>query len=181
VSVGVAEAQVATVPPASVAPQSVSAPPAAAPPAPAAATMVVQDVPAPIILPDRGPIKVALPAKAAAPAARASTRTLAFTPRATGTWFVQVGAFRNPGVARDGWRHATRRMPALANHAPTGARFEGKGGGFYRLAFGGFTRTDAANLCRRYRGTGGSCFIRPQAGDAIASWAPRKPVQLAAR
>jgi Flp pilus assembly protein TadD len=120
---------------------------------------------APLLRADPRAIKVAL-TRASAPA--------------RGNWFVQVGAFRNAAVARDGWRRATRRMPALAGRTPTGARYASNGSAFYRLAFGGFPRSEADAVCRRYRATGGACFVRAAAGDQIASWAA-KPIQLASR
>jgi Flp pilus assembly protein TadD len=123
--------------------------------------------PAPLLRAESHPVKVAV-----------ARRPVAAPPR--GNWFVQVGAFRNAKVARDGWRHATRRMPALARHTPTEARFAAKGGAFYRLAFGGFSRGDADATCRRYRASGGACFVRGSAGDQIASWVA-KPVRVAAR
>ena len=131
---------------------------------------------APLLRAEPRAVKVAVAARAAAAPAR-------------GNWFIQVGAFRNAKVAHDGWRHATRRMPALARHTPTEARFAGKGGAFYRLAFGGFSRGDADAMCRRFRATGGACFVRGAAGDQVASWVPKgvqvaarvKPIQLASR
>ena len=69
---------------------------------------------------------------------------------------------------------------SLARHTPTEARFAAKGGAFYRLAFGGFSRGDADATCRRYRASGGACFVRGSAGDQIASWVA-KPVRVAAR
>ena len=132
--------------------------------------------PAPLLRAETRAIKVAL-TRAAAPGKVALTRSVA---AAGGNWFVQVGAFQNAAVARDGWRRATRRMPALAQRTPTGARYAAKGAAFYRLAFGGFARSEADAVCRRYRATGGACFIRPAAGDQIASWAA-KPIQLASR
>lgn len=121
--------------------------------------------PAPLLRADTRAIKVAL-TRAAAPA--------------KGNWYVQVGAFRNAAVAQDGWRKVTRRMPTLARSMPTTARFAAKSGSFYRLAVGGFARGEADAVCRRYRATGGACFVRSAAGDQIASWAA-KPIQLASR
>lgn len=123
--------------------------------------------PAGLLRADAGAIKVAM-TRAAAPA------------RAKGNYFVQLGAFRTAAVLREGWRSATHRMPALARHTPTSARFAYRGGAVYRLAFGGLVRQEADGLCRRYRATGGACFVRTGAGDRMAYWAA-KPVQLASR
>lgn len=110
---------------------------------------------------------------------RIRTATAPRTP-AKGNWYVQIGAFQNAAVARDGWSRALRRLPALAEHRPAGMNFAAKGANFYRLAIGGFTRADADALCRGYRARGGVCFVRTHAGDQMASWL--KPgVQLASR
>ena len=160
----VAEAALATLP-------TPAAAPAAAPAdvrlAERAMTSLPVARPAPLIAAQMRAIKVALKRVPVA----APTR---------GDWFVQIGAFRNVAVSRDGWRHATRRMPALASRIPTNARFASKSGAVYRLAFGGFARSEADQLCRRYRASGGACFVRTGAGDRVAQWA-NKPVQLASR
>jgi hypothetical protein len=98
-----------------------------------------------------------------------------------GQWYVQVGAYRNPAVAENGWKQVTRRMPALARNVPVTARFAAKGGDFYRLAFGGLGRSEAESVCRRYKASGGACFVRAAAGDQVASWAAPKTIQLASR
>ena len=58
-------------------------------------------------------------------------------------------------------------------------------GSFYRLSVGGFARGDADAMCRRYRATGGVCFVRAGAGDQVAQWlrpgGDRGGVQLASR
>lgn len=176
----VAQADVPAAPAATAEPMAVAeAALAALPPVPATA--------ADVRLAERAmtPVPVAVPAPA--PLIRAQMRAIkvalnrAAPPApARGNWFVQVGAFRNVAVAHDGWRHATRRMPALAARTPTNARFVAKGGTVYRLAFGGFARPEADALCRRYRSTGGACFVRAGAGDRVAQWAA-KPTQLASR
>lgn len=114
----------------------------------------------------------------------ATARPVAAPVRAKGDWVVQLGAFQNAGVAKDGWHRATRRLPALAQHRPNGVSASIRGATFYRLSVGGFTRADAVALCRGYRAKGGVCFVRATAGDQMAAWlrAPGKgAVQLAAR
>ena len=120
---------------------------------------VVQALPTPLITADRIPAKVFAQHHAAA-------RTIA----AKGNWYVQLGAFNNAGVAKDGWSQATRRFAALSGYAPTGTLFAAKTGSFYRLSVGGFTRSDADAMCRRYRAKGGDCFVRAGAGDQTAQW-----------
>lgn len=96
---------------------------------------------------------------------------------AKGTWFVQLGAFDNAGVAKDAWSRAQRRYPAFAEQVPTGMEFKS----FYRLSVGGFSRGDANTMCRSYRAKGGSCFVRTAAGDQTAQWVKSTKVQLASR
>jgi Flp pilus assembly protein TadD len=100
---------------------------------------------------------------------------------AKGDWVVQLGAFENAAVARDGWKRATRRFAALSDHQPGGMSTSLNGASFYRLSVGGFARTDAVALCRSYRAKGGTCFVRQQAGDRLAAWAQAKGVELASR
>lgn len=101
---------------------------------------------------------------------RAATAT---APRAvaSGNFYVQVGAYRNAGVARDAWGRVSRRYAAFAGHAPHGMSIVSGGASFYRLSVGGFARVDAVAMCRRYRIAGGTCFVRAGAGDQVAMWA----------
>jgi hypothetical protein len=112
----------------------------------------------------------AAPAKAPAPAKRAS-----------GTHYVQLGAYANAAVARDAWVRYTRRVPALGDATPQGAQVSTQAGTFYRLSVGGFARPDADALCRQVKAGGGSCFVRAAAGDTVASWAKPARAQVAAR
>ena len=99
---------------------------------------------------------------------------------AAGNFYLQLGAFENAAVARDGWARAVRRFAPLAEHSPSGMMFKQGAGSFYRLSVGGFARADAVALCAGYRARGGNCFVRAGAGDQLASWAkPRR--ELAAR
>ena len=98
---------------------------------------------------------------------------------AKGNWYVQIGAFQNASVAKNGWNQATRRFAALQGHVPTGTAFTSKIGAVYRLSVGGFTRGDADAMCRRYRDAGGACFVRAGAGDQTAQWLRKPATQLA--
>lgn len=133
---------------------------------------IVQAVPAsrpePVIAP--APARVAKASATASPAVRG------------GKYYVQLGAYSNANVARDAWSRHTRRVPDLAARAPQGARVSTRAGTFYRLSVGGFARKNADTLCRQVRATGGACFVRVQAGDALARWArPGRDAQLASR
>ncbi|MGK6323539.1 tetratricopeptide repeat protein [Sphingomonas sp. DT-51] len=94
-------------------------------------------------------------------------------PPARGRYFVQLGAYGSVAVARDGWRGAVRRWPALGQWRPmrlkvTGAMTR------YQLSIGGVSRGDAIRLCRVYRARGGRCFVRLVAGDRPAPWRERR-------
>jgi Flp pilus assembly protein TadD len=99
---------------------------------------------------------------------------------ASGTYYVQLGAYDNAGVAHDGWVRATRRLPALAGQIPQGMSFTQNGASFYRLSVGGFSKDDARRLCGQYHARGGRCFIRTGAGDQVAQWA-HKGTEFASR
>ncbi|MES2096212.1 MAG: tetratricopeptide repeat protein [Pseudomonadota bacterium] len=90
-----------------------------------------------------------------------------------GNFFVQLGAYDNAGVARDGWARASRAYSGFAGKAPQGMPVTVGGKSFYRLSVGGFDRAGAVKLCQGYRQRGGVCFIREGAGDKAAAWAKR--------
>ena len=156
---------------------------------------VVQTLPTVLIASARGPVKVPVAPRVAAvrPPVASATRVAAVAPRpAGGTWFVQLGAYANAGVARDDWGRARRRYAAFAGSTPQGATIKVGAASFYRLSVGGFARADADRACREYRAAGGHCFVRTGAGEQVASWvhgggpqvaarAKPKPVQVASR
>lgn len=120
---------------------------------------------------ERQEIVQAIPVRVAAPAA---VRTIG-----KGKFYVQLGAYASPAVARDSWRSLSRRTPVLADHAPAVGQVRTRAGTFHRLSVGGFDRASADGLCGQVKSSGGACFVRQQAGDMIASWA--KGVRMAAR
>ena len=101
-------------------------------------------------------------------------------PLDSGNYYVQLGAFENAAVARDGWARAMRRFPRLADQTPQGMIFSQDGTSYYRLSVGGFAKADARRLCDAYQARGGRCFIRTDAGDQLAQWV-RKGTELASR
>lgn len=107
-------------------------------------------------------------------------KTASTTSTTKGSYFVQLGAYANAGVARDGWMKATRRYPAFAGQQPSGVSVRTAAGQFYRLSVGGFVRGDAVAMCSAYRAHGGTCFVRAGAGDQVARWV-QTPRQLASR
>ena len=153
---------------------AIAAVPATSGPVFAAASAVVQPLPAAPAVIKR---VVASPAayKVAVKAAAARVAD-----RAKGKWFVQIGAYATASVARDDWARATRRDAAFRGLTPDAMTFQAKGAQVYRVSVGGFARGEADALCRSFRVKGGRCFVRQGAGEQIASWA-RKDVQLASR
>jgi Flp pilus assembly protein TadD len=119
------------------------------------------------------PVRVA---KAAAPQKPAEVRAT----RQPGNYYVQLGAYENAAVARDGWARYARRVPALAGVTPQGMNVSTAAGTFYRLSVGGFARQDAAALCGQVKARGGICFVRLQAGDQVAAWVKGR-TQVASR
>ena len=112
---------------------------------------------------------------------RAEAPVVARAP-APGRWYVQLGAYENAAVARDGWARASRRYAGFANLTPAGMSASVGGASYYRLSVGGFARGDAERMCRGYRVKGGRCFVRQQAGDQVAAWVKGgKGVQVASR
>ena len=146
---------------------------------------VVQQIPVRLIRPAAGAMKIMV-AKVRAPVA-APTPVAGSDPSivkpisAQGDWYVQFGAYENAAVARDGWSRIQHRYAALRELSPTGANFASKSGSFYRLSVGGFARGDADRLCRSVRAKGGACFVRKDAGDAVAKWLVPAKTQMASR
>lgn len=120
-----------------------------------------------LIRPARGATKVAVASIRPAPT--------------SGQWYVQLGAFKNAGAAKDAWAHATRRDASFRGRTPTGMNVSVKGAAFYRLSVGGFARGDADGMCKRYRAVGGACFVRAGAGDRMAQWLRPNGAQVASR
>ncbi len=140
---------------------------------------VVQALPAMMLRPAGGPIKVA-----AAPSMSGrglATAAYAVKTPATGNWYVQIGAFGSAGVAKDAWGRASRQFASLAGYTPNGMTFKARGEDFYRLSVGGFSRSAAVAMCRDYRAKGGACFVRMGAGDAMAQWLRKPAMQMASR
>ncbi|MEP9357441.1 SPOR domain-containing protein [Sphingomonas sp. KR3-1] len=132
---------------------------------------VVQAVPVAAV---RAPVPVA------AVGARAPRVAIVSAKPAKGNFYVQLGAYANPAVAKDAWGRFGNRVPALSGQTPYGAKVSTKAGNFYRLSVGGYDRSGADALCRQVKAGGQTCFVRTGAGDALASWV--KPgVRVASR
>lgn len=161
------------------APGTVEAAPVVASPMPVAAPIVTAPVPAsvapaPMIKPVTAPMKVRV--------APAAAKPVALRAPAKGNYFVQLGAYENAAVARDGWKRLVRRTAALGSLSPLGMNATVNGANYYRLSVGGIARNDALQLCSQIRAKGGRCFVRASAGESTAAWhSPSKGVQVASR
>lgn len=173
-----------------------AAAPAPAVPEPAAPVEVAQADPqpaapvsavTPVDLPAPAPYLVQAAATTPPPLIAAPTRPgrlllARATPRPvrqglTGRYVVQLGAFSSADKVESAWRKTARRVNHIAGLTPSQATF----GSVHRLSLAGFeTRGAAVALCRQIRASRGECFVRVNAGDALAQWA--KPgIRLASR
>ncbi len=145
---------------------------------------IVQPLPVKPVVGARSPIAKPVAAKAVKASFVQSVVAAKTTPGAStvsvgagigrGNFFVQLGAYDNASVARDGWARASRAYSGFAGHAPQGMSATVGGKNFYRLSVGGFDRAGAAKVCKAYRARGGNCFVRTSAGDAAVSWTAKK-------
>ncbi len=116
-------------------------------------------------------MRAAVPTVAvSAKAPRLIEKSAAIARPARGNFYVQLGAYVNPAVARDAWNRMDDRVAALAGQTPYGAKISTKAGNFYRLSVGGYDRDGANALCRQVKASGQTCFVRAGAGDATAAW-----------
>jgi len=137
-------------------------------------TEVVQSVPV-------AAVRVSAPSVAvSAKAPRLIEKSGVAAKPARGNFYVQLGAYVSPAVARDAWNRMDDRVAGLAGQTPYGAKVSTKAGNFYRLSVGGYDRSGANALCQQIKASGQTCFVRAGAGDATAAWV--KPgTRLAAR
>ncbi len=150
----------------------------AAPPPPAFVSQIVPPAAPPLVsrpVPPAAVVPASRPAVVPASRPAVATRPRPLTP---GGYYLQLGAYENAAVARDGWRGALRRWPVLGRLRPTGIPAD-RSSSLYRLSVGGVARGDAIQLCRGYRARGGRCFVRLVAGDRPAPW--RTGLRLAAK
>lgn len=157
---------------------------AAAPEAPVRVTVTasapVADARPSVVFAERREVvqQVAATKVAAKPAAKVAM--VAAPVAAKGNFFVQLGAYENAAVARDGWARASRRFAGFAGQTPQGMTVTTNGVSYYRLSLGGFARPAADALCRGYRAQGGVCFVRVGQGDQVAQWMQKGRPQVAA-
>lgn len=101
---------------------------------------------------------------------------LAFAAARTGSFAVQLGAFRDAGRIERAWAQSIRRLARLASFTPSSTTFLAatRSATFTRLSIAGFNSRDAAlAVCSALRSAGGACFVRQVAGDNPVHWASR--------
>ena len=91
---------------------------------------------------------------------RALTAPKPLKPVFGGSYWLQLGSYVNPAVAKDGWRKFTSRTPALKPYKVTTTTATVKGTPVWRVAATGFASYgDAANMCRTVKRRGGACLV----------------------
>jgi hypothetical protein len=98
-------------------------------------------------------------AEPAAPSAPAQTADSVPATKSTG-WAVQFAAPGSEGVANSEMERLNAKYASDLNGSTIGVhKATGKGGAIYRLRVVDLSKADAAALCARVKGDGGSCFI----------------------
>lgn len=90
-----------------------------------------------------------------------------------GRYVVQLAAYKSAQAAAEAWPQVSRRY-GLGSHSPVRAVAQLANGTFHRLSVGGFaTQSEATRTCQSIKARGGTCFVRPAAGDAPIRFASR--------
>ena len=103
-----------------------------------------------------GPAKPEVPKPAAAP------KPVAAAPAASGSYVLQIGAYKSQADADTAWRsYKAKHAALLAGYGPDVAQADlGDKGIWYRLRIAGFASKDVASaMCDRLKADGGSCFL----------------------
>ncbi|HVV26730.1 MAG TPA: SPOR domain-containing protein [Rhizomicrobium sp.] len=141
--------------------QANSAPPAkpaaSSPAKPAPANTVATAGPRPLSGPGAGaPRQLGLPMSA--PAQTAATKPAA----GTGSYVLQIGAYKSQAEADAAWKaYKTRHAALLSGYGPDVQQADlGEKGTWYRLRVAGFSNREVAvALCERLKADGGGCFL----------------------
>lgn len=93
-----------------------------------------------------------------------------------GAYWVQLGSYTDPAVARDGWRKFTARTPGLKPYPAVTTTATVAGAQVWRVAATGFASyADAERMCRAVKTRGGACLVKraesapAKGGTAMAS------------
>lgn len=136
---------------------------------PAAAPPVIKPQPK---IAAAAPVRMAPPASATAPpkslmaaspvAAKPVAEKPAAAPAASGSYVLQIGAYKSQADAEKAWRgYKAKHAALLAGYGPDVAQADlGDKGIWYRLRIAGFASKDVASaMCDRLKADGGSCFL----------------------
>jgi hypothetical protein len=78
-----------------------------------------------------------------------------------GAYWVQLGSYTDPAVAKDGWRKFTARTPGLKPYPAVTTTATVEGAQVWRVAASGFASyADAAAMCRTVKARGGACLVK---------------------
>jgi len=78
-----------------------------------------------------------------------------------GAFWVQLGSYTDPAVAKDGWRKFTARTPGLKPYPAVTTTATVGGAQVWRVAASGFASyADAAAMCRAVKARGGACLVK---------------------
>jgi hypothetical protein len=93
-----------------------------------------------------------------------------------GAYWVQLGSYTDPAVAKDGWRKFTARTPGLKPYPAVTTTATVGGTQVWRVAASGFASyADAAAMCGAVKARGGACLVKraesvpARGGTAMAS------------
>jgi hypothetical protein len=156
----VAAVKPAAPPPVTAKPQpklAVAAPVRMAPPPESPATAPPKSLMSPAAKP-----VVAKPVAAAPVAAKPAAVKPAAAPAASGSYVLQIGAYKSQSDADNAWRsYKAKHAALLAGYGPDVAQADlGDKGIWYRLRIAGFASKDVASaMCDRLKADGGSCFL----------------------
>ena len=153
--------------------------------APPPVAMVKQAAPPPAVKPQPAKVAMAAPVKAAPPPPEAQAtappksllapapkpaaapkpvaeKPVAAAPAASGSYVLQIGAYKSQADADTAWRsYKAKHAALLAGYGPDVAQADlGDKGIWYRLRIAGFASKDVASaMCDRLKADGGSCFL----------------------
>lgn len=111
-----------------------------------------------------------------APYKRAAERVAFAAPPqvGTGTFVVQLGAYRDATHVERAWAQSTARLARLASYTPSSMAYMSAqhSATLTRLSIAGFgTRAAALAVCSAVKATGAPCFVRARAADSPVHWA----------
>ncbi|HEX3673375.1 MAG TPA: SPOR domain-containing protein [Rhizomicrobium sp.] len=146
------------------APQAAAAPPPVAQtttPATQEPAIEAPPLPKPKPLVAAPPQQLVTPKPKPVEAAPLATPAMTSTPAATGSYVLQIGAYKSEDEAKSAWKSYQRKHPMLGGYEPDVKQADlADKGTWYRLRVGAFpTKDAAAALCTRLKADGGDCLL----------------------